>query len=234
MVPPSLFRFGSGTNREGAGGSAAPTCSTDWLGGRDSYPAPFVSLSLLSISAAKRLRPSGLRESIPSAPSLLLSAMLSGTDTKTDTMLAGRLEIEATLATGSCHSTPCHRRYYSTSQHVEAEVRHAALSFPVSIRRNVSVVREEGHHRGPVHGAKSQVCRLPVRDSNPRTGPGICNLQILRCRDCRICHRRRRALPKIAQRLVLARSTDQETVLARPRVTKQCPWRGERRCTLTS
>jgi hypothetical protein len=46
---------------------------------------------------AKPLKACGLPESIPSRLSLLLFAVLGRTDTKTDTILAGRLEIEALI-----------------------------------------------------------------------------------------------------------------------------------------
>ena len=46
----------------------------------------------------KPLKPRGLPESIPSRLSLLLFAVFRRTDTKTDTILAGRFEIEATLS----------------------------------------------------------------------------------------------------------------------------------------
>jgi len=58
---------------------------------------PYVNFLAVQRLDRKPLKPRGLPESIPSCLSLLLFALLRRTDTKTDTILAGRLEIEAII-----------------------------------------------------------------------------------------------------------------------------------------
>jgi hypothetical protein len=68
------------------------------LAGRQGFlPVPSLNSITFQRLAYKPLRPGGLPESILSMLSLLLFAIFRRTDTKTDTMLAGRLEIEAII-----------------------------------------------------------------------------------------------------------------------------------------
>ncbi|PYT21841.1 MAG: hypothetical protein DMG57_37355 [Acidobacteria bacterium] len=66
------------------------------MAGRQGFlPKPSANPFTIQHNACKPLKPGGLPESISSRLSLLLFAILPRTDTKTDTMLAERLEIEA-------------------------------------------------------------------------------------------------------------------------------------------
>lgn len=68
------------------------------MAGRQGFlPRPSPNFITVKRFGCKPLKPGSLPESISSRPSLLLFTVLRRTDTKTDTMLAGRLEIKATI-----------------------------------------------------------------------------------------------------------------------------------------
>jgi len=68
------------------------------VAGRQGFlPRPYPNSLTVQRLDGKPLKPRGLPESIPSRLSPLLFAVFRRTDTKTDTILAGRLEIEATI-----------------------------------------------------------------------------------------------------------------------------------------
>lgn len=80
-------------------------------------PKPSANSITIQHNACKPLKPGGLPESISSRRSLLIFAILRRTDTKTDTILAERLEIEA-IRQFIIAPIPRHKAYHSSSQFV--------------------------------------------------------------------------------------------------------------------